>query len=158
MARADEHQPIIPTMHLVDPAELSAAQARLVWRHLSRVAECTPAGLLADLFGQPRGRYHLSCPSDRTYPGIDYAMRVRWTDRGVWAGHYGRLCPAAELGKICWHAYAVVLRIALMFYGGEVPVAAPADPSPGVPAASPEPPRAAEPEPRAASIGPSWYD
>ena len=110
----DQAQPIIPTMHRIDPAAMTPAQARLVWRHLPHIRDVTPASKLADLFGQPRDRYHLECPSDHTHPGQPWAMRVRWhPDAYVEAGHYGHLCPAAEVGRVCWHAYGVVLRIAL---------------------------------------------
>lgn len=147
----DEAQPIIRTMHPVDPAAMSPAQARLVWRHLHQVTECTPTSRMADLFGQPLGRYWLTCPSD-SHPAVTYDLRVRWTDQGVSAGHYGRLCPAAKVGRICWHLQAAVLRIAVGFYDGKVPVAA-AEPLNAAAVASPPPP-----DTRPVTVGGSWWE
>ena len=139
-------------MHRIDPAAMTPPQARLVWRHLSNIRDVTPESKLADLFGQPRDRYHLECPSDRTHPGEPWQMRVKWTEAGVWAGHYGHLCPRAEFGQPCWHAYGAVLRIALQFYDGLVPVAAPDAPgATAAPAASPPPPA------RPVSVGGDWW-
>jgi hypothetical protein len=142
-------------MHRIDPAAMSEDQARRVWQHFSRVVEKTPESRIAADLGRrrPDRHYHLDCPSDSHPPRV-YAMRVHWDpEQGVAAGHYGRLCEAAELGVICWHDYAAVLRVALKFYGGLVPVAA--DPEPSSPDPGPEPPRGPE---RPTTVGATWYD
>lgn len=128
-------------MFTIRPEDQTEAQAETIEAHWTAIADVTPESRLERhwrseivddpdglgvRFRRPKsvsGTYWVLVPSDSQI-GLWWELRVSWRDGYVQAGHYGRACPAADAGRLCWHVFAAARKIAALHYGGEIPVSA----------------------------------